>query len=454
MTTSEHLDAGAAHFFDWLRNNVSPKKYELWFSSMRCSQRPDGSVVVAFEDTFLCDWVRTKYMHLLDAAAQAAFGDECTVRLTVEQTDSKPKRPAHTPAPKPAAPAIEITPPQADGLPLHPHYTFDNFIVGPSNQLGAAATRAVADAPGGSYNPLFLHGPTGLGKTHLLQAVCHRAMQRRPDMKVLYLSSETFLNQYIAAIEAGDLDRFRYRHRSVDLFLIDDVHLLANKERTQDEFFHTFNTLYDEKHQIVLSSDCPPSEIPTLKDRLTSRFEWGMVAEIGQPQFETRLAILQRKARDRGVELPHDVLSFLAERIDRNIRELEGAITKVLGYAELFGKSVDLELAQQALHATSEGSSRPVTQTEEIMAVVCRHYGVTSSDIRGRRRTQSIVEPRQVFMYLSRKLTNMSFDEIGRSCGGRDHSTVLYAVRKIEKRLEDDSSLGRTLRDMTSELKR
>jgi chromosomal replication initiator protein len=457
MTTSEHPRTMAGDFFDWLRRNISQKKFDLWFSGMRCTQLDDGRVELVFEDSFQLEWIQANYRHLIDAGIETVFGKGVEIAFKVEASSRTlaPTAPVPTvefdgPAVAPAAPS-EAPP---EGISLNPQYTFDSFIVGPSNQLGSAAARAVADAPAGSYNPLFLHGATGLGKTHLLQAICHRAMERRPDLKVLYLSSEAFVNQFIAAIEAGELDRFRYKHRSVDLLLIDDVHLLAHKDRTQEEFFHTFNTLYNERRQIVLSSDCAPTEIPTLRDRLVSRFEWGLVAEIAQPHYETRFAILQRKARDRGVELPHDVLSFLAERIERNIRELEGAITKVLGYAELFGKPIDLDLARQALRETGEGGSRPVTRTEEIMTVVCRHYGVTSADVRGRRRTQSIVEPRQVFMFLARKHTNMSFEEIGRSCGGRDHSTVLYAVRKVEKRVATDSGLARTLDDLTAELKR
>ncbi|MFT7463126.1 MAG: chromosomal replication initiator protein, partial [Pseudohongiellaceae bacterium] len=331
---------------------------------------------------------------------------------------------------------------------------FDSFVVGPSNQLAHAAARAVAEAPAGSYNPLFLHGDVGLGKTHLLQAICHKALRSGKPLKVRYLSSETFVNEFIAAISRGDLDTFRHRYRNVDMLLIDDIHMLAHKERTQEEFFHTFNTLYNSSKQIVLSSDCPPSEIPTLRDRLVSRFEWGLVTEIAAPRYETRLAILRRKARERDVAIPEEVLAYLAENIDRNIRELEGAVTKVVGYAKLISCEIDLDLARQALGFNSERSRGPVTGVERIIDDVCKHFDTRPADLRGRRRTQSVVIPRQVAMYLLRSLTNLSLEEVGQHLGGRDHSTVLYAVAKVKERMEADPILAQRVRDLQLRLKR
>jgi len=262
------------------------------------------------------------------------------------------------------------------------------------------------------------------------------------------------VNQFIAAIEHGDIDRFRLKYRSVDMLLVDDIHLLANKDRTQEEFFHTFNHLYNAGRQIVLSSDSPASEIPTLKDRLVSRFKWGLEAELAAPGFETRMAILRRKAKDRGVDVPDDVVQLIAEHVDRNIRELEGAMTKLIGYSQLIHRPVDLELAHQTLGLTPGGSLRPVTGVERILDVVCRHYGVKVADLQGRRRTQSIALPRQVAMSLARRLTALSLEEIGGHFGGRDHSTVLYGIEKIRSRVEEDRAFAQLMADLESRAQR
>ena len=453
MTSAELPDTTAKALRDALRRRVPAKKFETWFSSFRLVAIDGQQITFAVDNSFQLDWIRNNFGDIVDEVVSEVLAPGMTIRYVIESEPMRAVRPAPPVAPGPSGAEV-VSERAAAGISLNPAYTFDSFIVGPSNQFAHAAARAVADAPAGSYNPLFLHGAVGLGKTHLLQAICHRALARGGDMKVLYLSSEAFVNEFISAIEKGDLGRFRYRYRTVDLLLIDDIHLLAHKERTQEEFFHTFNTLYNEGRQIVLSSDAAPADIPSLRDRLVSRFEWGLVSEITPPRFETRLAILARKAKDRGASIPNDVLEFLASRIERNIRELEGAITKVLGYAELFGRPIDLDLARQALQQTGDGSSRPVTQIEKIVESVCRHFGVTPADVHGRRRTQSIVLPRQIVMFLARQLTNMSYEEIGMRCGGRDHSTALYAVRKVESRLDTDLSLANAVRDLQRELGR
>jgi chromosomal replication initiator protein len=445
-----------------LQQLVSQRKFDLWFSKLRLSSQSPDEIVLSVQNTFHHDWIRTYYMDVVQQAVRDSLGSRAPVRLIVQPQE------AETPAPNSEAPAPCLDPePVADiasantryfqqnsDVVLNQKYTFDNFVVGPSNQLAHAAAMAVALAPAGSYNPLFLHGAVGLGKTHLLQAVCHKAMDSGRALKVLYLSSETFVNQFIAAIEQGDLSRFRYKYRNVDLLLIDDIHLLANKERTQEEFFHTFNTLYNDQRQIVLSSDSPPSEIPTLRERLISRFKWGLVAEITTPGYETRQAILRRKARDRGIELPEPVLDFFAEKIIRNIRELEGAVTKVLGYSQLTGRPIDLDVAREALGQSGDDSHQGVMGVDRILEVICKHYGVRVTDLNGRRRTQSIVLPRQVAMYLTRKLTPLSLMEIGARFGGRDHSTVLYAVSKIEERIETTRSFALLIDEFQSRLHR
>jgi chromosomal replication initiator protein len=298
-----------------------------------------------------------------------------------------------------------------------------------------------AEKPGTNYNPFFLHGKVGLGKTHLLQSICYMILERNPSARILYLSCETFVNHFIRALENGDMTTFRHKYRGVDVLVVDDIHLLANKERTQEEFFHTFNTLYNAGKQIVLSSDSSPKEIPTLHDRLVSRFKWGMVTEITPPCFETRVAIIKRKSRQRGHELPDELAHLIAERIEDNVRELEGAVTKLTGYADLTNQKPTLKLARETLRDVFEQRKGQPT-AEDIIQVVTEHFGLKSSDLQSRRRTQSIAHARQIAMYLARKITRHSLEEIGGYFGGRDHSTVLYAVGKVTKQMKADTALS------------
>lgn len=465
MSSAATPDDLTRSLLDALKLLVSQRKFDLWFSGLRVVSRRADGLELAVQNPFHHEWIRTYYMDVLQRAVEDVVGTEQPFSLLVE--DPPPEAvPSPTVRVAPVA-AVPTPDPAADfrsrntsyfqqhsDVMLNQKYTSDNFVVGPSNQLAHAAAMAVAEAPAGSYNPLFLHGNVGLGKTHLLQAICHKAMDSGRALKVLYLSSETFVNQFIAAIEQGDLSRFRYKYRSVDLLLIDDIHLLANKERTQDEFFHTFNTLYNDQRQIVLSSDSPPSEIPTLRERLISRFKWGLVAEIATPGYETRQAILRRKARDRAIELPEEVLDFLAEKMSKNIRELEGAVTKVFGYSQLTGRTIDLDLAREALGHSGNDSHNRVMGVDRILEVVCKHYGVRVTDLNGRRRTQSIVLPRQVAMYLTRRHTPLSLMEIGARFGGRDHSTVLYAVSKIEERMSSAAKFAQLITEFEARLQR
>jgi len=444
-----------ARLHEALRAAVTKPQYELWFATLDVAGADGGGLHLTVANPFIRDWLSTYYREALRAAVSACRGgdggfDLRSLPAGEPEAAAAPARPA---AEDPAANNRQWFQTHSDVV-LNEKYTFDAFVVGPPNRLAFAAAKAVADAPGKSYNPLFVHGKVGLGKTHLLQAICHQALRSGRALNVLYLSSETFVNQFIGAIEHGELDRFRLKYRGVDMLLVDDIHLLANKDRTQEEFFHTFNHLYNAGKQIVLSSDSPASEIPTLKDRLVSRFKWGLEAELAAPGFETRLAILRRKARDRGGEVPEAVMQLIAEHVDRNIRELEGAITKVIGYSQLIHRPVDLELAHQALGLQPGGSLRPVTGIERILDVVCRHYGVKVADLQGRRRTQSIALPRQVAMHLARSLTSLSLEEIGGHFGGRDHSTVLYAIEKIRTRIEEDRPFGQLMADLEARAQR
>lgn len=334
---------------------------------------------------------------------------------------------------------------------LNPKCTFDNFVVGPCNRFGHAASLGASEQPGTSYNPLFLYGRVGVGKTHLLQAFCFSVLDRFPESRILYLSCETFVNHFIGALEDGDMMTFRDKYRNIDVLVVDDVQLLANKERTQEEFFHTFNSLYNAGKQIVLSSDSPPKDIPTLQDRLISRFKWGMVTEIEPPCYETRMAIVKRKARERGAELPDDVAQFIAENIEENVRELEGAVTRLFGYTALTNSELTLDLARESLAGLID-VRRGAPTVDEIISIVTDHYQVKLSELQSKRRTKTIAFPRQVAMYLARKVTRHSLEEIGGFFGGRDHTTVLYAVDKIEKLIVSDANFSRQIKKFMERL--
>ncbi|MEP0843642.1 MAG: chromosomal replication initiator protein DnaA, partial [Phycisphaerae bacterium] len=327
-----------------------------------------------------------------------------------------------------------------DELRLNDDYRFENFVTGPCNRLAHAACVAAAESPGRVYNPLFIHGSVGLGKSHLLQAVCHQIQRDNPSAKVLYLSCETFTNHFIEAIERGALHQFRFRYRHVDALVIDDIQFLAARERTREEFFHTFNTLYQAQKQIILSADEAPNGIPSLEERLVSRFNWGLVARIDPPCLETRMAILLKKAKIRCIDLPEDVTHYVATIAESNTRELEGALTRLVAFSQQFGGVINLEIARQALGDQPAASGRKLS-IQDIMQAVTERYNVRLSDLQGKRRNRSVAFPRQVCMYLARELTPLSLEEIGGYFGGRDHTTVLHAIRTIQEQREQDPDL-------------
>jgi chromosomal replication initiator protein len=336
-------------------------------------------------------------------------------------------------------------------LPLNPDYTFEHFVTGPCNRLPHAASVAVAEQPGKAYNPLFIHGGVGLGKTHLLQAVCQKLLEKFDEARILYLSCDSFINQFITAVETGEMAQFRNRYRHVDMLVIDDIHFLAGRDRTQEEFFHTFNTLYQSHKQIILSADAAPSEIPELEERLVSRFNWGLVARIEKPCYETRMAILQKKAKMRGITLPEDVIEYIAGQIETNTRELEGAITKLQGMGMLHEGRIDLDLAKDALGENGAPEQRRVT-IQQICDAVTRYFNVRLSDLQSKKRHKSIAFPRQVCMYLARRHTRYSLEEIGGYFGGRDHTTVLHAVRTVDQDCRDDREVARQLTHLEGQL--
>lgn len=335
---------------------------------------------------------------------------------------------------------------------LNPKYTFDSFVIGNSNRFAHAASLAVAESPAKAYNPLFIYGGVGLGKTHLMHAIGHYVLQNNPSAKVVYVSSEKFTNELINAIKDDKNEEFRTKYRNVDVLLIDDIQFIAGKERTQEEFFHTFNALHDANKQIILSSDRPPKEIPTLEDRLRSRFEWGLIADIQVPDFETRMAILKKKADVEKLNVANEVMVYIATKIKSNIRELEGALIRIVAYSSLTNREITVDLASEALKdIISKKQGKHIT-IEIIQDVVANYFNLRVEDLKSQRRTRNVSYPRQIAMYLSRKLTDMSLPKIGEEFGGRDHTTVIHAYEKISDNLNRDESLQHTIDDLTKKL--
>jgi chromosomal replication initiator protein len=438
---------------------INPDQFETWFRRANLRSITGGAVCVGVQNSFARDWLHSNYLSQLREAVAEVTGCAPEVRIEVDAELASAPRAGSSAAPVAAA----SEPSAASGKPargelalvysdsvlsprsllgpsdfsLNNHYRFENFVVGPCNRFAHAAAVGVSESPGRAYNPFFLHGGVGLGKTHLLQSLCSALLDRYAGTRILYLSCETFVNHFISALENGDLSAFRNKYRNVDVLVVDDIHMLANKERTQEEFFNTFNTLYNAGKQIVLSSDSSPKEIPALQDRLVSRFKWGLVTEIETPCYETRVAIVRRKSRQRGRELPEDVACLIAEHVDSNIRELEGAVTRVLGFATLNNLEVSVELARRVL-MDAIAARKAAPSMDDVLKIVTAHFNVRVADLQSRRRTNAIAHPRQIGMYLARRITRHSLEEIGRFFGGRDHSTVLYAIEKVEETMKRD----------------
>lgn len=335
---------------------------------------------------------------------------------------------------------------------LNPRYTFDTFVVGNSNRFAHAASLAVAEAPAKAYNPLFIYGGVGLGKTHLMHAIGHYVLNTTPNARVVYVTSEKFTNELINSIKDDKNTEFRSKYRNVDILLVDDIQFIAGKERTQEEFFHTFNTLYEANKQIIISSDRPPKEIPTLEDRLCSRFEWGLISDIQPPDFETRIAILKKKADVEHLNVPNEVMVYIANKIQSNIRELEGALIRIVAFSSLTNKEISVELATEALKDIISNKSKQIT-ISSIQDIVSSYFNLRIDDFKSKRRTKNVAYPRQIAMYLSRKLTDISLPKIGEEFGGRDHSTVIHAYEKITSELEKDTGLKETLDELTKKIK-
>ena len=424
-----------------IETKVNRHIFYTWFKPTSFVRDDGASLKVRVPNALFRDWLTKHYAAVLDEALSEVDRKGTTVTFVTDATETAEPLPAISsreisPAASPVAldATPDIAPAAADDYPtvgLAPRYSFDTFIVGSSNQFAHAACRAVAEAPSRSYNPLFIYGGVGLGKTHLMHAIGHYVLNHLKSLKLTYISSERFMNEMINAVRYDRILDFRERYRSVDVLLVDDVQFLAGKEGTQTEFFHTFNALYDSQKQIVISSDRPPHEIPQLEERLRSRFEWGLIADIQSPDLETKVAILKKKAETEGVPLPDNVAIYIAGKIKSNIRELEGSLIRLIAYASLTGREISLSLAQDVLRNVLQHDERAVT-IEGIQKFVSDYYQLKHGELKSRNNSKSIAMPRQIAMYLCKSLTNASLPEIGKSFGGKHHSTVIHSIRKIE----------------------
>jgi chromosomal replication initiator protein len=425
-----------------VETKVNRHSFYTWFKPTSFVGEDAAALTVRVPNGLFKDWLTKHYSGVISEALGEVRKGSLAVNFVADPPADPPADPAGiTLTPDEAATLDRATPASAPGpAGLNPRYTFDTFIVGPSNQFAHAASRAVAEAPSRSYNPLFIYGGVGLGKTHLMHAIGQYVLQHDRNMKLTYISSERFMNEMINAVRYDRVIDFRERYRTVDILLVDDIQFLAGKEGTQTEFFHTFNALYDSQKQIVLSSDCPPHEIPALEERLRSRFEWGLIADIQSPDLETKTAILKKKAEAEAVPLPDDVAIFIAGRIKSNVRELEGSLIRLIAYASLTGQELSLTLAQEVLKNILDHEEKAVT-IEIIQKFVADYYNLKLVELKSRNNSKSVAMPRQIAMYLC-KLTHASLPEIGRSFGGKHHSTVIHSIRKVEDLRKRDSNFN------------
>jgi len=438
-----------------LKPQVSADTFKRWFSAVELIEATDNSLTFRVPNNIYQFWIESNHMSALQAAIITAFGGPRAVKFSLPSGSSGEVVAEGAAALKEMAPEpVRDTKPAGSALGLNPRNTFESFVVGPNNEIAHAASLAVAQAPARTYNPLFIYGGVGLGKTHLMQATGQYVWAKKKSTKVMYLSSELFINEFIDAIQHSNLVKFRKRYRQADLLLIDDIQFLGGKERSQEEFFHTFNTLFDGHKQIVLSSDRPASEIANLEKRLVSRFEWGLTAELQPPDIETRMAILRMKARTMQIKLRDEIFEFLANRIRTNVRRLEGALMRVASFASLSGKELTQEVVEHLLKDILQEEARHSVTIEQIQRRVAEHFDVRLADMTSKRRPASIAFPRQVAMYLARELTKASLNEIGDAFGGRDHGTVLHACKLVKKRMCEQDSLRQTISFIDSSLQR
>ena len=423
-----------------IETKVNRHSFYTWFKPTSFMADDGSAIAVRVPNNLFKDWLTKHYSGVIAESLAEVKRPNIAVNF-VADAPADPAAIALSPEETAALQGGAQVVPPGPNVGLNPRYAFDTFIVGSSNQFAHAASRAVAEAPSRSYNPLFIYGGVGLGKTHLMHAIGHYVLQHDRNLKRTYISSERFMNEMINALRYDRVIDFRERYRTVDVLLVDDIQFLAGKEGTQTEFFHTFNALYDSQKQIVLSSDCPPHEIPALEERLRSRFEWGLIADIQAPDIETKVAILKKKAETEAVPLPDDVAIYIAGRIKSNIRELEGSLIRLVAYASLTGQEISLGLAQEVLRNILEHEEKAVT-IEIIQKYVADYYNLKLSDLKSRNNSKSVAMPRQVAMYMCKSLTHASLPEIGRSFGGKHHSTVIHSIRKVEDLRKRDSDFN------------
>jgi chromosomal replication initiator protein len=419
-----------------MERRVNPHSFQTWFRPTRQQGTENGKLLIKVPNRMFRKKLSETYGSLLEAVLTEVGMAETRVEFLCDEPD----------APPPPSPLVRQSRLDFDAVDhqLNPRYTFDSFVVGNSNQFAHAASLAVAENPSKAYNPLYLYGGVGMGKTHLMHAIGHTIKKRNPSLRLTYVSAEKFTNEVITSLRFDRMISFRDRYRNVDVLLVDDIQFIAGKERTVEEFFHTFNALYEVRKQIVLSSDCPPKEISAIEERLRSRFEWGLIADIQPPDLETKIAILQKKAESERVQVPDEVAEFIARSIKSNVRELEGALTRLLAYASLTSAALNLSTAQQVLRNIIATQEKKVT-IELIQKRVGEQYGLRDADLKVRSNTKAIAFPRQVAMYLVKQLTSASLPEIGRQFGGKHHTTVLHSINKIDALRRTDKDLNRTI---------
>jgi len=439
---------------DVIETKISKPSFETWLKSTQVSSLDKDDITIIAPNEFARDWLESRYSTLIQDTLYELVGEKMNIHFIIPTTSEDYEEMISEPA-VPEKKLSSINQEEEESqlkLVLNPKYVFDTFVIGTGNRFAHAASLAVAEAPAKAYNPLFIYGGVGLGKTHLMHAIGHYVIEHNQQMKVLYISSENFTNEFINSIRDNKTIEFRNKYRNIDVLLIDDIQFLAGKEQTQEEFFHTFNALHEANKQIIISSDRPPKEIPTLEDRLRSRFEWGLITDIQPPDLETRIAILRKKAKAENLDIPNEVMIYIAKQIDTNIRELEGALIRVVAYSSLINNDINEELAAAALKDIIPASKPKVITVHEIQKIVAEHFNLKLEDFKAKKRTKSVAFPRQIAMYLARELTDFSLPKIGEEFGGRDHSTVIHAYNKISNQINTDATLKQTINNLTEKI--
>lgn len=445
-----HLNELWQQVLSIIQTKLSKPSFDTWLKSTKALVFNDSSLVICAPNNFAKEWLESRYTKLIHNTIYDFMGKQVEVSIVVENEEKDDKFQSSISAP---AASMQFRQEETHAHMLNPKYLFDTFVIGAGNRFAHAASLAVAEAPAKAYNPLFLYGGVGLGKTHLMHAIGHYILEHNPDTKVLYITSEKFTNEFINAIRDNKGESFRNKYRNIDILLIDDIQFLAGKEQTQEEFFHTFNALHEERKQIIISSDRPPKEIPTLEERLRSRFEWGLITDIQPPDLETRIAILRKKAKSEYLDIPNEALLYIASQINTNIRELEGALIRVVAYSSLINEDITTHLTAEALKDIIPANKPKIITISDIQQLVGEHYGIKLEDFKARKRTKSVAFPRQVAMYLSRELTDLSLPKIGESFGGRDHTTVIHAHDKISELLLNDQELFQNVKIIKEKIK-